>query len=126
MQCKKQWIWICLVVWVIGVFVGRWGLVASSGDDYVVEQKNDADGGSIDKGGWMAFGLAVQEMSYQGAGASYKERWNEGKDSGFEGAFSQVTKELQKRILRCKITKKIVSSKRLITYYVFGLCKLLD
>jgi len=123
---KKQLIWVGLVLWIVGAFVGRWGLVTSSVEVCAVEQRSDDNGGSIDKGGWMAFGLAVQEICVECTGNAGRERWN-----GGENGLKTKDRVLRTcvwwmRELRCEVVGRIISEKRLIRYYVFGLCKMLD
>jgi len=125
MFSKKLLISVGLTLWVISVFVGRWSLMTSSDCNFAVERNADSNRDHIENTDWMAFGLAVQEMSYQCTSASCRERWNEGNELRTKeiGLWSCVW-DLRKQI--CEKTRKIVSSKRLINYYVFGLCKLLN
>lgn len=117
-----------LAVWTVGVFAGRWGLATSSEFCCVAEERTNENEGKIESSGCMAFGLAAEEISYQCEESGSSENANHigGYGGRHHATGMNIKRAVRKRVTLCEETERIVSSKRLITYFVFGLCKILD
>lgn len=134
---KRNLVLIALLLLVSGIFAGRLELIASAMDEmqvtegigYLDDVNNECDGrqSKIESDSWMAFGLAVQEMNYEGAAAGARnEKTHESYDGGNSEIGKKIAGEVRKRFSISKLAGKAISAKKIITYYVFGLCKLLD
>lgn len=131
---KRNLILIALLV--SGIFAGRIELIASAREEMRVSKsmgcQSDVDNecdrqqSRIDLDGWMSFGLAVQETSFQGATNAKNEKTHESNDGGHSEIGEKIAGEVKKRFLISELAGKAISAKKIITYYVFGLCKMLD
>lgn len=134
---KRNLVLIALLLLVTGIFAGRLELIASAREEMRVTEcmkcQNDVDNecdrqqSRIENDGWMTFGLAVQEMNYEGAAAGARnEKTHESYDGGNSEIGKKIAGEVRKRFSISKLAGKAISAKKIITYYVFGLCKMLD
>lgn len=131
---KRNLILIALLV--SGIFAGRIELIASAREEMQVSKSmgcqsdadNEFDGrqSEIGNDGWMAFGLAVQEIGVQGANSARNEKPHESNDGGHSEIGKKIAGEVRKRFWISELAGKAISAKKIITYYVFGLCKMLD
>ena len=133
---KRNLVLIALLLLVSGIFAGRLELIASAREEMQATKstncQNDVDNecdrqqSRIDLDGWMSFGLAVQEISFQGATNAKNEKAHESDNEGNSEIGKKIAGEVRKRFSISKLAGKAISAKKIITYYVFGLCKLLD
>lgn len=132
MRHNRLWIAVGLVLWIVMAFVGRWEVTTLVHNDIHAIEKadNDFDKKDTDKlfaKEWMTFALATQQMGYEGAGNFENERPGKDKNrTSEEGIGSRIAKEVQKRGFVSSNCRTVVSAKKTIRYYVFGLCKMLD
>lgn len=133
---KRNLVLIALFLLVSGIFAGRLELIASAREEMRVTEcmkcQDDVDNecdrqqSRIENDGWMTFGLAVQEMNYEGSASARNERTHESDSGGNNEIGRKIAGEVRKRFSISKLAGKAISAKKIITYYVFGLCKLLD
>lgn len=133
---KRNLVLIALLLLVSGIFAGRLELIASAKEEMQAIKSmncqnnadNEYDGrqSEIESDGWMAFGLAVQEISFQGVTNAKNEKTHESEVGGHSEISKKIAGEVRKRFLISELAVKAISAKKIITYYVFGLCKMLD
>lgn len=133
---KRNLVLITLLLLVSGIFAGRLELIASAREEMQATKSvgclgdvdNECDGrqSRIENDGWMTFGLAVQEMNYEGSASARNEKTHESDNGGNNEIGRKIAGEVRKRFSISKLAGKAISAKKIITYYVFGLCKLLD
>jgi len=131
MKHNRLWIKIGLVLWIVMAFAGRWSIVALVQESDVVIKKaeNDFNGKETDRlsaNGLTTFALAVHEMGYEGVESISNEKTDRDNISGNEGTVSRIAKEVRKKFFVSKNFRIVISAKRTIRYFVFGLCKMLN